>query len=133
MLHKLNNFACYTALAQKLSKIQSSRKMSQFLASECNVLSALKQNVGDGLSSFAAVAAWVYDSQHSPPEEEVLHSNLFRTDLDVRGALPLAEVLVWLQYFWCRYRYVPEGGPAPRFLLPLCLPSSLDDFTRPLL
>ena len=96
LLHKLGNLACYAALTQQLSKIQSSRDMPQFLASECDVLSALKQNVGDSLPSFATVAAWVSDARHPSPEEKVLHPNLFCTHLDVRGALPLTKVLVWL-------------------------------------
>ena len=96
LLHELDNFACYAALTQQLSKVESPREMPQFLPSECLVFPALKQDVGHSLPSFAAVAAWVCDFRHSPPEEEVLHSNLFCAHLDVRGALPLIKVLVWL-------------------------------------
>jgi hypothetical protein len=96
------------------------------------VSSALKQNVGDCLPSFATVALRVRSARYSSSEQKVLHPNLFRPELDVHGALPFAEVLVRLQHFPCGHWRVPECGPASGFLLPLCLPPSADDLARPL-
>ena len=93
------------------------------------MLPTLKQDMGYYLPSFAAITSQVGNPGHSSFKEEVIHPNLFRSKLDVDGALPLAEVLMWLQYFWCRLWRIPKGCPAPGFLLLVCLPSFLDNST----
>jgi hypothetical protein len=48
------------------------------------------------LSSFSAVASRVGESWHSSFEEKVIHPKLFYLELNVDGAVPVSEALMWL-------------------------------------